>query len=151
MWIQGLYDGFVIMLNKARSAFSEFYNEYYGIPIETPRDAQKLTQFGKLRFDWSIKRSPERPTQYNLFRCSSVEMNIGILIRLSYVHHGCLFVLILVFSNGSVLSWVWHYIRVTVLLYNWLKDSKNMTDGCCFLIIYWICIIIYMYCSGKLI
>ena len=34
------------------------------------------------RFDLSIQNSPEHPTQYNLVRCSYVEINIGILIRL---------------------------------------------------------------------
>ena len=54
--------------------------------IETPRVAHILTEFGKLRIDWSIQRSPERPTQYNLVRCSYVEINIGILIRLNIIY-----------------------------------------------------------------
>ena len=49
--------------------------------LETHRVAQKLTEYGKLRFDWSIQRSLGRPTQYNLVRCSYVKINIGILIR----------------------------------------------------------------------
>ena len=51
---------------------------------------------GKLRFDWSRQRSPERPTQYNLVRCSYVEINIGILIRLLFpgtYSHTCLLIL----------------------------------------------------------
>ena len=54
--------------------------------LETHRVAQKLTEYGKLRFDWSIQRSLGRPTQYNLVRCSYVEINIGILIRLISYH-----------------------------------------------------------------
>ena len=84
-----VYGGFiyrvVIMLDNTRSAFSKFYYEYYGIPRNTSRSAKMdRIWYRKLRFDWSIQRSPVRPTQYNLVRCSYVEINIGILIRLLF-------------------------------------------------------------------
>ena len=52
------------------------------IYLETHRVVQKLTEYGKLCFDWSIQRSLGRPTQNNLVRCSYIEINISILIRL---------------------------------------------------------------------
>ena len=72
------------MLDNARLVFRNFTMNITAY-LETHREAQKLIQFGKLRFDWSIQRSPERLTQYNLVRCSYVEINIGIFITLVFI------------------------------------------------------------------
>ena len=55
--------------------------ENMNFPYITPREAQKLTEFGKLRFSWSIQRSPERPHTIQLVRMFIRKINIGILIR----------------------------------------------------------------------
>ena len=81
---RGLYGCFVyrvaIMLDNARSTFSVFTMNITA-HLETHREAQILIELGKLRFDWSIQRLPERPTQYNLVRCSYVEITGMFLYR----------------------------------------------------------------------